>query len=244
MRQGVTSWADRRFWEDEMLSLDTRKRMCCQGTLIDDQFQPECFPLGTRFDFDQVYCCASSAPTRPIEILPFQLQSLISDAPFHGNASAATRHRSTGSNDFFGTGVSPLDLFSWVTNATPRPSRPSRDAQQTPSTQQEIVCAQALNKDIFVGCSDGTLMRYTTKEDNYSGDPYHIVSQQVVPGGKPIDRIALVPFLCKMRNVLLSYLAFVRRIATYSNKSAARSFDILFGRKCAPCPSELTYDIH
>ncbi|KAG8942271.1 hypothetical protein FRC03_003405 [Tulasnella sp. 419] len=182
----------------EMLSLDTRKRMCCQGTLIDDQFQPECFPLGTRFDLDQVYCCASSAPTRPIEILPFQLQSLISDSPLSSNASAVTRHRSTGSGDFFGTGVSPLDSFSRVTNAAPRPSRPSRDAQQTPSTQQEIVCAQALNKDIFVGCSDGTLMRYTTKEDNYSGDPYHIVSQQVVPGGKPIDRIALVPFLCKM----------------------------------------------
>ncbi|KAG8916062.1 hypothetical protein FRC02_004256, partial [Tulasnella sp. 418] len=41
-------------------------------------------------------------------------------------------------------------------------------------------------------------MRYTAKEDNYSWDPYHIVSQQVVPGGKPIDKIAPVPFLCKM----------------------------------------------
>ncbi|KAG8935630.1 hypothetical protein FRC03_008453, partial [Tulasnella sp. 419] len=140
----------------------------------------------------------SSAPTRPIEIPPFQLQPLISDVPPPSNTSAVIRHRSTGSGDFFGTGVSPLDLFSRVTNAAPRPSGPSRDAQQASSTQREIVCAQALNKDIFVGCSDGTLMRYTAKEeDNYSGDPYHIVSQQVVPGGKPIDRIVLVPFLCK-----------------------------------------------
>ncbi|KAG8909240.1 hypothetical protein FRC02_007921, partial [Tulasnella sp. 418] len=65
-------------------------------------------------------------------------------APFHENASAATRHRSTGSNDFFGTGVSPLDLFSRVTNAAPRPAGPSRDAQQASSTQREIVCAQAV----------------------------------------------------------------------------------------------------
>ncbi|KAG8910033.1 hypothetical protein FRC02_007424, partial [Tulasnella sp. 418] len=130
----------------------------------------------------------------PIEIPPFQLRLLISHAPFHENASSATRHRSTGSNDFFGTGVSPVDLFSRVTNAVPRPAGPSQDAQQASSTQRETVCTQALNKDIFVGCSEGTLMRYTAKEeDNYSG----IHTTASCPRRQPIDRIVLVPFLCK-----------------------------------------------
>lgn len=74
------------------------------------------------------------------------------------------------------------------------------------------------DKDIYVGCSDGTLIRYSVRDDDsgsvrwrldkshttvykseylVQGDPYTVASQQSVPGNKAIDKITLVPLHSK-----------------------------------------------
>lgn len=83
----------------------------------------------------------------------------------------------------------PLDIFSRVTgaaratNATPPPA--ARDADRPSTEQQRVIrCAQAyseqlqrtiyacgvltrgIDKDIYVGCSDGTLIRYSVRDDD------------------------------------------------------------------------------
>ncbi|KAG8884781.1 hypothetical protein FRB97_003302 [Tulasnella sp. 331] len=109
----------------------------------------------------------------------------------------------------------PLDIFSRVTGAARATNvAPAVREVDRPSTAQQRVirCAQAYSeqllstiyavgyantladKDIYVGCSDGTLIRYSVRDDDSgSGDPYAVASQQSVPGNKSIDKITLVP---------------------------------------------------
>ncbi|KIO24148.1 hypothetical protein M407DRAFT_103503 [Tulasnella calospora MUT 4182] len=158
----------------------------------------------------------TSAPIQPIEVPPFQLQPLISDLP-QPPPQAASRpgHGSTGSGDFdsfirsttegaLSNLASAAPLFSRVMGGTSSPARgpntaPANESQrQQQSAGREVKCVQSYNKDIIVGCTDGTLIRYSVRDDDaLSGDPYTIASLQTLPGGKAVDKIALAPSLGK-----------------------------------------------
>ncbi|KAG9013429.1 hypothetical protein FRB90_006050 [Tulasnella sp. 427] len=154
-------------------------------------------------------------PMQPIEVPPFQLQPLISDLPQPPPQTASRPgHGSTNSGDFDSfirsttegalSNLASAPLFSRVmggANATARGSTtaaPSESARQQQPSGREVKCVQAYNRDIVVGCTDGTLIRYSVRDDDTaSGDPYSIASLQTVPGGKAIEKIALVPALNK-----------------------------------------------
>ncbi|KAG8960758.1 hypothetical protein FRC00_014207 [Tulasnella sp. 408] len=119
--------------------------------------------------------------------------------------------------------ASAAPLFSRVMGGTSSPARgpnaaPANESQrQQQPAGREVKCVQSYSeyslgvftgmeieliplkdKDIIVGCTDGTLIRYSVRDDDaLSGDPYTIASLQTVPGGKAVDKIALVPSLGK-----------------------------------------------
>ncbi|KAF8882450.1 hypothetical protein BD779DRAFT_1543352 [Infundibulicybe gibba] len=66
-----------------------------------------------------------------------------------------------------------------------------------------VSCMQALGSEIYVGCSNGELIRFALQvEDPAEPASYTILSRQSLPGGKPIDEITLVP--CISRALILS----------------------------------------
>ncbi|KAJ7741453.1 hypothetical protein DFH07DRAFT_751107 [Mycena maculata] len=84
----------------------------------------------------------TSAPTKPIDVPPFQLQTLIG----HCNAR----------------------------------------------------CAQALGSEIYVGGSNGELIRFALQADDPNSlETYSIISRQSVPNEKPIDEIVLLPSISR-----------------------------------------------
>ncbi|PCH34975.1 hypothetical protein WOLCODRAFT_133672 [Wolfiporia cocos MD-104 SS10] len=64
-----------------------------------------------------------------------------------------------------------------------------------PGPPIQICCAQALGTEIYVGCSNGDLLRYTTQKD--SPESYTLLSRQNVTHDKPIDEIVLLPSLLR-----------------------------------------------
>ncbi|KAI0252536.1 hypothetical protein BJV78DRAFT_1201303 [Lactifluus subvellereus] len=58
----------------------------------------------------------------------------------------------------------------------------------------EVKCVQALGPEIYVGCSNGDLLRFAL-QPNVPGQPdsYTLLSRQALPTGKPIDEIVLTP---------------------------------------------------
>ncbi|KAG9050608.1 hypothetical protein FS837_004133 [Tulasnella sp. UAMH 9824] len=158
----------------------------------------------------------SAPPIQPIEVPPFQLQPLISDLPQPPPQASRPGHASTGSGDFdsfirsttegaLSNLASAAPLFSRVMGGTSSPARgpnaaPANESQrqQQPGGREETELIPLEDKDIIVGCSDGTLIRYSVRDDDaLSGDPYTIASLQTVPGGKAVDKIALAPSLGK-----------------------------------------------
>ncbi|KAH7098333.1 hypothetical protein BKA62DRAFT_713277 [Auriculariales sp. MPI-PUGE-AT-0066] len=106
---------------------------------------------------------ATSAPTQPLEVPPYQLQLLVD----------------TVIKDF-------ADLIP---------------ADADPHNPPAIVrCAQALGKDLYVGCSNGTVVRFALQEHPHRSQPsgYKYVSSLGMPGGKPIVEIALAPTVSKI----------------------------------------------
>ncbi|QRV91636.1 vacuolar protein-sorting-associated protein 39 [Ceratobasidium sp. AG-Ba] len=91
---------------------------------------------------------------------------------------------------------SPLDIFARVSNSAigKAPAKPP------PPVQVVVRCVQALGRDIYVGNSDGTLLRYSLREQGSSRDEdsYHVTARQVLASRKPIDQIALVPSVAKL----------------------------------------------
>ncbi|KAG8917630.1 hypothetical protein FRC01_002324, partial [Tulasnella sp. 417] len=159
----------------------------------------------------------AAPPIQPIEVPPFQLQPLISDLP-QPPPQAASRpgHASTGSGDFdsfirsttegaLSNLASAAPLFSRVMGGTSSPARgpnaaPANESQRQPQLggREGLRLMSLEDKDIIVGCSDGTLIRYSVRDDDaLSGDPYTIASLQTIPGGKAVDKIALAPALGK-----------------------------------------------
>jgi len=88
----------------------------------------------------------ASAPSNPVDVPPFHLQSLISDV----------------------------------------------------GGQFEILCAQAFGSEIYVGCSNGELIRFALQADDPNKlESYTILSRQTLPGDKPIDEIVIIPSLSR-----------------------------------------------
>ncbi|KAJ7266916.1 hypothetical protein B0H12DRAFT_1010524 [Mycena haematopus] len=84
----------------------------------------------------------TSAPTKPVDVPPFQLQSLIG-------------------------------------RCNPR-------------------CAQALGSEIYIGCSNGELIRFALQADDPNTlEAYSIISRQSVPNDKPVDEIVLLPSISR-----------------------------------------------
>ncbi|KAG1748343.1 CNH domain-containing protein [Suillus paluster] len=66
-------------------------------------------------------------------------------------------------------------------------------------TAGTVTCAQAFGTEIYVGCSNGELLRYSIHPD---ADPtklatYTLLSQQSLPSGKQIDELILVPCIAR-----------------------------------------------
>ncbi|KAF4564585.1 hypothetical protein EYR40_010751 [Pleurotus pulmonarius] len=94
----------------------------------------------------------SSAPVNPLEVPPYQIQSLISSVA---------------------------------------------DAFGLPSTIQ-VRCAQALGSEIYIGGSEGQLIRFALQADNpHELQSYQILSHQTLPLNKPIEEIALIPSISR-----------------------------------------------
>ncbi|KIJ61532.1 hypothetical protein HYDPIDRAFT_176932 [Hydnomerulius pinastri MD-312] len=64
----------------------------------------------------------------------------------------------------------------------------------------DISCAQALGSEVYVGCTDGELLRYALQADNDPGklESYSLLSRQSLPNGKPIDELVLIPYLSRV----------------------------------------------
>ncbi|KAG0702061.1 CNH domain-containing protein [Suillus ampliporus] len=66
-------------------------------------------------------------------------------------------------------------------------------------TAGTVTCTQAFGSEIYVGCSNGELLRYALRPDADPTklDAYALLSQQSIPSGKQIDELILVPCIAK-----------------------------------------------
>ncbi|EPQ52370.1 hypothetical protein GLOTRDRAFT_65249 [Gloeophyllum trabeum ATCC 11539] len=62
----------------------------------------------------------------------------------------------------------------------------------------EVRCAQALGSEIYIGCSNGELLRYALQADNpNTPESYQLLSRQSLPNARPIEEIALLPSISR-----------------------------------------------
>ncbi|EJU00543.1 hypothetical protein DACRYDRAFT_80747, partial [Dacryopinax primogenitus] len=68
-----------------------------------------------------------------------------------------------------------------------------------PAVQEkvEIRCAEAFESNLYIGCSDGTLLWYTLNESDSAANPYILQEKHTLPSRKAVSRIALIPRLSK-----------------------------------------------
>ncbi|KAL4079643.1 hypothetical protein J3A83DRAFT_1137451 [Scleroderma citrinum] len=66
----------------------------------------------------------------------------------------------------------------------------------------EISSAQALGSEVYVGCTNGSLLRYTIHVGSDQKESYSLSSRQNLPSNKPIDELVLIP--CLSRALILS----------------------------------------
>ncbi|KAF9010239.1 hypothetical protein BDQ17DRAFT_1009842 [Cyathus striatus] len=66
----------------------------------------------------------------------------------------------------------------------------------------EVRCAQALGSEIYVGCSNGELLRFALQADDPDKLDYSTFSRQTISAGKPVEEIVLIPSL--FRALILS----------------------------------------
>ncbi|KAF8499515.1 hypothetical protein JB92DRAFT_3099258 [Gautieria morchelliformis] len=71
------------------------------------------------------------------------------------------------------------------------PGRPSSRADRGPV---EVRCAQALGSELYVGCSDGSILRYAFVDSlGSSAESYQLLTHQALPSGHAIEQIVLAP---------------------------------------------------
>ncbi|CAE7215844.1 unnamed protein product [Rhizoctonia solani] len=129
----------------------------------------------------------------PLEVPPFQLQSLLKDVnPHVGDLLDLGQSREPPTPSV----SSPLDIFARVSNSVGK--LPARPAQ--PQSQVFVRCAQALGRDVYVGNSDGTLVRYSLQDQGTlrDGHSYQVTGRQTLASRKPIDQIVLIPCIAKL----------------------------------------------
>ncbi|KZO91652.1 hypothetical protein CALVIDRAFT_340783 [Calocera viscosa TUFC12733] len=130
------------------------------------------------------------------EVPPFHLQPLVTfqqqeDIPNPTDTSPAPSLRTSASapqnalRAFISGSASTRGLAS-LTGGTPQ-------AQE----KVEIRCAEAFECNLYIGCSDGTLLWYTLNETDNNADPYTLQDRYTVPSRKAVSRIALIPRLSK-----------------------------------------------
>ncbi|KAI0786298.1 hypothetical protein C8Q75DRAFT_721587 [Abortiporus biennis] len=96
----------------------------------------------------------TSAPTRPVDVPPYQVQSLLTGVfeNLHGLSGAPVKIR----------------------------------------------CAQALGSEIYVGCSNGELLRFALQANSpNSSESYTLLSRQSLPNDKPAESIVVVPSISR-----------------------------------------------
>ncbi|KAI3605254.1 hypothetical protein WG66_013121 [Moniliophthora roreri] len=63
----------------------------------------------------------------------------------------------------------------------------------------EVRCAQAHGSEIYVGCSNGELMRFALQADDPNKmESYTILSRQNLPNDKPVEEIVLLPSISRV----------------------------------------------
>ncbi|KAH9003555.1 hypothetical protein EDB86DRAFT_2893203 [Lactarius hatsudake] len=72
------------------------------------------------------------------------------------------------------------------------------DASDAAAFTVEVKCVQALGSEIYVGCSNGDLLRFALQANgpNQPGS-YALVSRKTLPTGKPVDEIVLTPSISR-----------------------------------------------
>ncbi|KAG6830375.1 hypothetical protein H0H92_001012 [Tricholoma furcatifolium] len=114
------------------------------------------------------------APTNPVDVPPYQLQPL-----FSAYLPSGMRYIS----------VLVINFLTFYL--------------EIESGEVKIRCAQALGSEIYVGCSNGELIRFALQADDPNNlESYSILSRQTVPNQKPVDEIVLIP--CLGRAFILS----------------------------------------
>ncbi|CCM06015.1 uncharacterized protein FIBRA_08259 [Fibroporia radiculosa] len=115
------------------------------------------------------------APTNPLDVPPYQLQSLISNVLDGSGRESSTYH-----------------------NDVRVKTNPVLERLGLPGLPVQIRCAQALGSEIYVGCSNGELMRFALQANNpTTPESYTLLSRQSVTNDRPIQEIVLLPSLSR-----------------------------------------------
>ncbi|KAL6298204.1 hypothetical protein BKA93DRAFT_744633 [Sparassis latifolia] len=84
--------------------------------------------------------------------------------------------------------VPPYELRSLISSVLGRSSGPPI----------QVRCAQALGSEVYIGCSNGELLRFTLQaSDLKSPESYTLLSRQSLPTEKPIEDIVLTPSISR-----------------------------------------------
>ncbi|KAF8591308.1 hypothetical protein K439DRAFT_1402474 [Ramaria rubella] len=76
---------------------------------------------------------------------------------------------------------------------------PDRPSSRTGRATVEVRCAQALGTEIYVGCSDGALLRYAFVDSlDSEAESYQLLTHQALSSGHPIEQIVLAPSIEKV----------------------------------------------
>ncbi|CDO71042.1 hypothetical protein BN946_scf184844.g46 [Trametes cinnabarina] len=69
---------------------------------------------------------------------------------------------------------------------------------RAPGQPVTIRCAQAIGSEIYIGCSNGELLRYALHSStSESPESYTLLSRQSTPNEKPVDEIVLAPSISR-----------------------------------------------
>ncbi|KJA21405.1 hypothetical protein HYPSUDRAFT_140625 [Hypholoma sublateritium FD-334 SS-4] len=72
------------------------------------------------------------------------------------------------------------------------------DSASASTGRIQVRCTQALGSEIYVGCSNGELLRFALQADDPQKlESYVLISRQTIPGSKSLDEIVLVPSLSR-----------------------------------------------
>jgi len=72
------------------------------------------------------------------------------------------------------------------------------DLHRRGSSLVQVRCAQALGSEIYVGCSNGELLRFALQADDPTKlESYSLLSRQSLPNEKAVDEIVLVPSIAR-----------------------------------------------